>query len=64
MKESSTAYLFWLLGVHRFYLGKPKTGLLQLLTLGGLGVWWIIDFLLIPDMVADHNKKHFNNLGN
>ena len=39
----------WLgyLGVHRFYTGKIITGVLQLITLGGFGVWWIIDFLLI-----------------
>jgi TM2 domain-containing membrane protein YozV len=34
-------------GVHRFYAGKVGTGLLQLFTLGGLGVWALIDFILI-----------------
>lgn len=35
------------LGVHRFYVGKVGTGFLQLITLGGLGVWVLIDLILI-----------------
>jgi TM2 domain-containing membrane protein YozV len=34
-------------GVHRFYTGKIGTGVLQLITLGGLGIWAIIDFIMI-----------------
>ena len=32
-------------GIHRFYLGKTGTGILMLLTLGGLGIWAIIDLV-------------------
>ena len=35
------------LGAHRFYVGKIGTGILMLLTLGGLGIWALIDFVNI-----------------
>ena len=41
------AFLFGWLGVHRFYVGKIGTGILQLVTLGGLGIWALVDVILI-----------------
>jgi TM2 domain-containing membrane protein YozV len=35
------------LGIHRFYVGKIGTGILQLITLGGCGVWTLIDIIMI-----------------
>lgn len=35
------------LGVHSFYTKKTGIGIVQLLTLGGCGIWALVDFILI-----------------
>ena len=39
--------LLGFIGVHRFYVGKIGTGILMVLTLGGLGIWALIDLIFI-----------------
>jgi Predicted membrane protein len=34
-------------GVHRFYVGKTTSAIVQLLTLGGLGIWALADMIII-----------------
>lgn len=48
------------LGVHRFYVGKIGTGILQILTFGGLGIWALIDFIMI--VVGSFTDKQGNKL--
>ncbi len=60
-KNIVVAYLLWFfLGVfaaHRFYLGRPLSAVLQILSyfilIGFL--WWVIDFFLLPGMVRQEN---------
>jgi len=40
-------FFLGMFGAHRFYAGKIGTGVLQLLTLGGLGIWAMVDFIMI-----------------
>jgi TM2 domain-containing membrane protein YozV len=49
-----------MLGVDRFYLGKIGTGILKLVTLGGLGLWYLID--LIITLAGGAKDKNGNKL--
>ncbi|QDT17805.1 TM2 domain-containing protein [Alienimonas californiensis] len=62
----SGGYLLWILapftlltaGAHRFYYGKPLTGLLWSLTFGLLGVGWVVDFFLMPRLEAQADRRY------
>ena len=46
------------LGIHRFYTKKVVTGVLMLITLGGCGIWYIVDLIVIlTGNFKDENGK-------
>jgi TM2 domain-containing membrane protein YozV len=52
------AFFLGELGVHRFYVEKIGTGLLMLFTLGGFGIWALIDFIMaVAGIMKDKDGK-------
>jgi TM2 domain-containing membrane protein YozV len=49
------AFFLGVFGIHRFYVGKIWTGILMLITLGGLGIWATIDLIII--LVGKFTRK-------
>lgn len=43
-------------GAHRFYVGKVGTGVLMLFTLGGLGIWTLVDLVMIACCEFDDSE--------
>jgi TM2 domain-containing membrane protein YozV len=53
-------YIFWILGftgAHRFFFGKPLTGILWFFTGGLLLVGWIVDLFLVPSMSEEADER-------
>ncbi|MGF1477938.1 MAG: NINE protein [Cyanophyceae cyanobacterium] len=69
MNRSSTSYLLWLCwllgfaGFHRIYNRKFLSGFLWFCTWGLFGVGQLVDLLLIPSMVDEHNLRVRQRLG-
>lgn len=60
-RTAPNAWAMWaltgLLGGHRYYLGKPASGVLMTLTIGGFGVWWVIDAFRLNKLRREYLAK-------
>src|SRR5688572_29452615 len=50
--------LFGICGFHRFYLGRPLSGVLYLFALGFMGIGQLVHLFLLPGMVDEANTKN------
>jgi TM2 domain-containing membrane protein YozV len=62
-KSAGAAYLLWFflgwISAHRFYLGKPVSAVLQILSyfiIVGF-VWWLLDLFLIQSIIRDKTEQ-------
>lgn len=51
-----------LLPIQLFFLGKILLGILFVLTAGGFGVWYVIEWFLTPQRVRDYNTRVANEV--
>ena len=65
-KDPNTALILSIflggIGIDRFYIGETGAGLAKLLTLGGLGIWTIVDWFVIQDRTRNVNYKELMGL--
>lgn len=59
--SKTIGYLLWIfgfMGAHRFYYGRPITGVIWFFTAGLLLVGWIVDLFLIPSMDRASDRRY------
>jgi hypothetical protein len=50
------------LGIDRFIIGDTGMGIGKLLTCGGLGIWYIVDWFLIQQATREKNMQKMQQL--
>ena len=63
IKSKGTAFvMYWFLGAHYAYLGKWGVQLAYWFTLGGLGIWLMVDLFRIGGLVKRYNNLIYEEL--
>ena len=55
------SFFFGTFAIDRFYIGNITLGILKLLTIGGCGIWTIIDWFIMMKITRQQNLEKFKN---
>lgn len=58
---SLISFFFGYWGADRFYIGDYLLGVLKCITLGGCGIWWLVDWFCIASATKRQNNKLFQS---
>ena len=59
--SAAVGYVLWIFGffgAHRFYFGRPISGILYAFTFGLFFIGWIVDLFFIPSMASEARQRH------
>ncbi len=56
-KDRGTAVILAIFGYDRFWLGDIEMGIIKYITLGGCGIWWLIDLFTASSRTDDLNRR-------
>jgi hypothetical protein len=61
-KDPGTTANLAILGIDRFYLGTPFLGIVKIITLGGLSIWWAFDIFTALSRTRKYNVNMFKKI--
>lgn len=56
-KDRGTGVILAIFGYDRLWLGDIAMGLLKYLTLGGCGIWWLVDLFTVTGRIDELNRR-------
>lgn len=56
-KDRGTAFILAWFSIDRLWLGDTGAGILKLLTIGGCGIWTLIDLFTAGSRADDYNRR-------
>jgi len=56
-KDSGVVMIAAIFSLDRFFLGQPGLGILKIISIGGYGIWWLIDLFTVKSRVGSFNRS-------